>query len=80
MLDRAYDDLEERIEALRAAEELAAIRPDLDGSQIMEILGIAPGPQVGKAYKFLLDHRMEHGPATQEEAKAILLDWWSKQA
>jgi len=46
----------------------------------MEVLGVAPGPQVGKAYKFLLDHRMEHGPATQEEAKAILLDWWSKQA
>ena len=79
-LRRNYEELERRIDELAAQEEIKAIRPDLDGSQIMEILGIAPGPQVGKAYKFLLDHRMEHGPATQEEAKAILLDWWSKQA
>lgn len=79
-LRRNYEELEWRIDELAAQEEIKAIRPDLDGSQIMEILGIAPGPQVGKAYKFLLDHRMEHGPATQEEAKAILLDWWSKQA
>ncbi|MDO4646858.1 MAG: CCA tRNA nucleotidyltransferase [Propionibacteriaceae bacterium] len=79
-LRRNYEELEWRIDELAAQEEIKAIRPDLDGSQIMEILGIAPGPQVGKAYKFLLNHRMEHGPATQEEAKAILLDWWSKQA
>mgnify|MGYP000886803665 FL=1 len=79
-LRRNYEELEWRIDELAAQEEIKAIRPDLDGSQIMEILGIAPGPQVGKAYKFLLDHRMEHGPATQEEAKALLLDWWSKQA
>ena len=79
-LRRNYEELEWRIDELAAQEEIKAIRPDLDGSQIMELLGIAPGPQVGKAYKFLLDHRMEHGPATQEEAKAILLDWWSKQA
>ena len=79
-LRRNYEELEWRIDELAAQEEIKAIRPDLDGAQIMEILGIAPGPQVGKAYKFLLDHRMEHGPATQEEAKAILLDCWSKQA
>ena len=61
MLDRAYDDLEERIESLRAAEELAAIRPDLDGGQIMAELGVAPGPVVGEAYRFLMDLRMEKG-------------------
>ena len=59
MLDRAYDDLEERIEALRAAEELAAIRPDLDGGQIMAELGVPPGRSVGEAYRFLMDLRME---------------------
>jgi len=69
MLDRAYDDLEERIETLRAAEELAAIRPDLDGGQIMAELGVAPGPIVGEAYRFLMDLRMEKGPVGEELAR-----------
>ena len=62
-LRRTYDDLEERIARLREEEELASIRPDLDGNQIMEILGIGPGREVGAAYAFLLELRMEEGPA-----------------
>lgn len=77
MLDAAYDDLEERIAALRQAEELAAIRPELDGSQIMAELGLAPGPVVGEAYRFLLDLRMEKGPMGQEMAREALRSWWA---
>ena len=78
-LRRAYEELEWRIDELASQEELDAIRPDLDGEQIMEILGIKPGPQVGKAYRFLLDHRMEHGPVPEDEAREILLEWWKSQ-
>jgi poly(A) polymerase len=74
-LARTYDELEARIARLSAEEELASIRPDLDGNQIMEILGIGPGREVGAAYKFLLDLRLDHGPMTYEEAKAALIDW-----
>ena len=72
-LRRTYDSLEERIERLAEEEELAAIRPDLDGSQIMEILGIPPGRRVGAAYKHLLELRMDHGPMSPEDARAALL-------
>lgn len=75
----AYDDLEGRIAALAEQEELAAIRPDLDGEQIMSLLGIRPGPVVGRAYRYLLEERMEHGPHTPEEAEAKLRTWWSTQ-
>ena len=66
----AYDDLEERIATLAREEELAAVRPDLDGRQIMEILGIRPGREVGEAYRFLLDLRLDARPARPEEATA----------
>ncbi len=75
-LRRSYDDLEHRIEELAAQEELDSIRPDLDGNQIMELLGVGPGPEVGQAYRFLLDLRMEHGPQTEESAREALLRWW----
>lgn len=75
-LRTAYEQLEWRIEELAKAEELAAIRPDLDGAEIMEILGIKPGPVVGKAYKFLLDLRLDEGPLDKANAKARLLAWW----
>ena len=78
-LAAAYDDLEERIDALAAQEELDAIRPDLDGGQIMALLNLAPGPEVGRAYKFLMDLRMEEGPVGAEEASARLLSWWNEQ-
>ena len=74
-LRRTYDDLEQRIEQLSAQEELAAIRPDLDGSQIMEILGIQPGPQVGAAYRHLLELRLDRGPMSPDESRAALLAW-----
>ncbi|MDT4972158.1 MAG: poly(A) polymerase, partial [Pseudonocardiales bacterium] len=75
----AYDTLEERIAALRQAEELDAIRPDLDGNEIMTILGIPPGPLVGKAYKHLLALRMEHGPLGHDRAVEELSRWYSEQ-
>jgi poly(A) polymerase len=74
-LQRSYDGLEARIAALREQEELDAIRPDLDGNAIMEILGIPAGPRVGKAYKHLLALRMERGPLSREEAEAELRRW-----
>jgi poly(A) polymerase len=74
-LRRTYDELEERITRLSEAEELASIRPDLDGNQIMEILGIGPGRTVGLAYRHLLELRLDRGPMTEEEAKAALLEW-----
>lgn len=75
-LRQAYDDLEARIAELAEAEELAAIRPDLDGTEIMEILGIGPGPTVGKAYRHLLELRMDNGPMSRDEASAALQQWW----
>jgi poly(A) polymerase len=78
-LQRSYDGLEERIAALSAQEELDAIRPDLDGNAIMELLGIAPGPLVGKAYRHLLALRMERGPVPRAEAEAELRRWAAEQ-
>ena len=79
-LQRTYDELEARIERLSAEEELAAIRPDLDGTQIMEILGIPPGPVVGRAYRYLLEQRLDHGPMSEDRAREVLLAWWAEQA
>jgi poly(A) polymerase len=74
-LSRAYDDLEARIAELADQEELAAIRPDLNGDEIMAQLGIRPGPLVGKAYRFLLELRLEHGPLGHDRAVQELLGW-----
>lgn len=78
-LSSAYDDLEARIRALREQEELDAIRPDLDGAQIMELLGLKPGREVGEARKYMLDLRMENGPMSTEDATAALLKWWKER-
>ena len=78
-LRRTYDDLEARIERLGEAEELASMRPDLDGNQIMEILGLPPGRAVGQAYKHLLELRMDRGPLGEEAAREELLAWWEQQ-
>jgi poly(A) polymerase len=78
-LRRTYDELEERIDRLREQEELDAIRPDLDGNQIMEVLGIGPGREVGEAYRFLLELRMERGPLDPDEAATALRTWWSNR-
>jgi poly(A) polymerase len=78
-LAHAYDDLERRIEEITAQEQLDAVRPDLDGTQVMEILGIRPGPVVGRAYKHLLEWRLDDGPHEEDVARAELLRWWAKQ-
>ena len=78
-LAKTYDQLEARIALLMEQEELNKIRPDLSGEQIMEILSIKPSPAVGKAYDFLLELRLEHGPLGQEKAKEELLNWWKVQ-
>ncbi|MFJ8040130.1 CCA tRNA nucleotidyltransferase [Kitasatospora sp. NPDC096147] len=78
-LSRTYDSLEERIAVLREQEELDAVRPALDGNQIMELLDLKPGPQVGRAYKHMLELRLEHGPMEHEAAVAALRAWWAEQ-
>ena len=76
-LSFAYDDLEDRVAALAEAEGLAAVRPDLDGEAIMAILGLKPGREVGEAYRFLLETRLDEGPLGTEEATARLKSWWA---
>jgi poly(A) polymerase len=76
-LSATYDSLEARIKELSELEDLARVRPDLDGNAIMELLGIGPGREVGEAWKMLKDLRLERGPLTREEAEAELLTWWS---
>ena len=76
-LQSAYNDLEQRIERLSEEEELAAMRPDLDGAKIMEVLGIPPGPLVGEAYNFLLGLRLDLGPLDEEQAVEALRAWWA---
>ncbi len=78
-LRRAYEELEWRIDELSAQEELDAIRPDLDGTQIMEFLGIGEGREVGAAYKFLMERRLEEGPLGPERARSELLAWWQQR-
>jgi poly(A) polymerase len=79
-LARRMDSLEERIAQLREQEELDAIRPDLDGRDVMELLGVPAGPVIGKALAFLLEVRMDEGPLGREEAERRLRGWWAAQA
>ena len=79
-LQRGYDDLEARIERIRAEEDLARVRPDLDGNAIMELLGVPPGPLVGEAWRFLKELRLDRGPLPREEAEAELRAWWRTHA
>jgi poly(A) polymerase len=78
-LSETYDSLERRIGELEAAEDLARVRPDLDGNAIMGILGIEPGPQVGEAWRYLKELRMERGPLPPDEAEAALRAWWDER-
>jgi poly(A) polymerase len=71
-----YDDLQARIAELTAAEELQQVRPDLDGNEIMELLGITPGPRVGEAWRYLKELRLDRGPLSRADATAELLAWW----
>ncbi|GHJ46687.1 CCA tRNA nucleotidyltransferase [Catellatospora sp. TT07R-123] len=70
-----YDALEQRIAQLQEAEDLARVRPDLDGNAIMELLGVPPGPIVGRAWKHLKELRLEHGPLDRDAAEAELQRW-----
>jgi poly(A) polymerase len=78
-LSRIYDDLEVRIARLMEQEQLDAVRPELNGNEIAEILGIAPGPVLGRAYKHLLAVRMDQGPIGHEAAAGALREWWAEQ-
>ena len=78
-LAAAYDDLEARIARLAEQEELGRIRPDLSGDEIMALLGVPQGPVVGKAYRHLLELRMERGPLPREQAEQELLAWAAAQ-
>ena len=73
----AYDDLETRIAEIADAEGIAAVRPDLDGEEIMRILDLKPGREVGEAYRFLLDLRLDEGPLGAGEAERRLRAWWA---
>ncbi|TFD64293.1 CCA tRNA nucleotidyltransferase [Cryobacterium ruanii] len=75
----AYDDLEQRIAALNEQEELGAVRPDLNGEQIMAVLGVKPGREVGEAYRYLLEQRLDDGPLGEEEATHRLVRWWAER-
>jgi poly(A) polymerase len=74
-LARSYDDIERRIEKLAEQEELDRIRPDLDGNEIQEILDVEPGPVIGRAYRYLLELRLENGPMSKEDATDALRTW-----
>ena len=76
-LQANYDNLERRIEELAAKEDLARVRPDLDGNEIMQILGIPAGPQVGEAWRYLKELRLDRGPLSHEEAVEEFLKWWN---
>jgi poly(A) polymerase len=78
-LSADYDALEERIARIAAEEDLARVRPDLDGNAIMELLGVPPGPIVGRAWKYLKELRLERGPLTHEEAETELRRWAAEQ-
>ncbi|TNC27258.1 CCA tRNA nucleotidyltransferase [Amycolatopsis alkalitolerans] len=74
-LQRTYDELEERIARIAEEEDLARVRPDLDGNEIMKLLGLPPGPLVGKAWRYLKELRLDRGPLTHDEAVAELRRW-----
>nr|WP_314845291.1 CCA tRNA nucleotidyltransferase [uncultured Microbacterium sp.] len=76
----AYDDIEARIAALREQEELDSIRPEIDGNRIQQILGITPGREVGEAYRFLLDLRLDEGVIGQDAAEQRLREWWAARS
>ena len=79
-LDRRMDELEARLAELREREALEAIRPELDGSAVMDVLGIPPGPVVGRALAFLLEIRLEEGLVGPDEARRRLVEWWAAEA
>ncbi len=78
-LRRNYDDLENRIAELQEKEDLEAVRPDLDGNEIMQILQLKPGPEVGQAWAFMKELRLDRGPLERDEAIQALRGWWENR-
>ncbi|MDP8993301.1 MAG: CCA tRNA nucleotidyltransferase [Actinomycetota bacterium] len=78
-LSERMDELERRIAELQEKEELDAMRPDLDGRQVMDQLGIGPGPAVGEALAYLLELRLDEGPLGEDEARGRLAEWWKRR-
>ncbi|HJU57747.1 MAG TPA: CCA tRNA nucleotidyltransferase [Actinomycetota bacterium] len=78
-LEALQDDLEERIARLAEEENLGALRPPLDGRQVMEQLGVPPGPVVGQALEHLLELRLERGPIDEDDARRLLDEWWQSE-
>jgi poly(A) polymerase len=79
-LAATYESLEQRIAELSEAEDLARVRPDLDGNAIMEVLGIGPGREVGEAWRYLKELRLERGPLDPDEAETELRRWWAERS
>ncbi len=79
VLAATYDELERRIAVLQQKEDLARVRPDLDGNEIMRLLNLPPGPLVGKAWQHLKELRLTHGPLDREQAEAELVRWAASQ-
>jgi poly(A) polymerase len=78
-LARRMDELEERIEQLAAAEELAALRPEMDGNEVIEHLGVEPGRVVGDAMRFLMEIRLEEGLVGPDEIRKRLTAWYESR-
>lgn len=78
-LQQNYDNLEQRIARIAEQEDLAKVRPDLDGNTIMELLDLPPGPMVGKAWRYLKELRLDRGPMSREEAEEALRQWWAAE-
>ncbi|MDF7663093.1 CCA tRNA nucleotidyltransferase [Bifidobacterium sp. ESL0763] len=79
MFSSAMDEMEDRVRELKKKEDFDAIRPDLNGNEIIDILGVRPGPAVGRAYKHMLDFRLDHGPADHETAVVELKRWAAEE-
>ena len=80
MFEHAMDEMEDRVRELKKQEDFNAIRPDLDGNEIMNLLGLEPGPIVGKAYKHMLEYRLDNGPVEHSVAVDELKKWYESQA
>ncbi|KXA22939.1 tRNA adenylyltransferase [Gardnerella vaginalis] len=78
MFEHAMDEMEHRVKELKKQEDFNAIRPDVDGNEIMQLLHLQPGPIVGEAYKHMLDYRLDNGPVQHEVAVAELLRWYQE--
>ena len=75
---RIMDEMEERVRELKKKEDFDAIRPDLDGNEIMELLGLEPGPMIGRAYKHMLEYRLDNGPVDHDVAVEELKRWYAE--